>query len=333
MGGFPKLTTRFFLLFLILFSFPLLIHAENSLTLYIIPPPKKISWESPSAAVWSAFFSDIKSNYHSIGHVTPHLKCDAWNGLPAVNELTGATSVDSIEKDMLTKQGTGMGILFYDFLGRLQTYDEIWKDLQKGKEMENRLSTVRFLVNPSACHRMKEYLDGYREQRLGEHYGLYLRPRNREGAGCTAYAASYLDVAGILTPEIKKAWSKTVLIQESLIGRPVTDRFVDINTLLFGAEAKRWAKESEKHRKLFFYDTQFMMTWLKKIWDLGPSHFPKGYSKDEYNYKLWHQKIFVTIPAPGTETGTEDVYVSNGVMSLLVDFRNAATPTEPIWID
>lgn len=308
-------------------------YAENSLTLYIIPPPREISWKSPSSAMWDAFGTAIKSTYHSIGHVTAHVKCDEWNGRPPVNELTGATSDEDNERDMIFNQGSGMGILFYDFKGHLESYSDIWKDLHIGKEMENRLSTLRFLVNPESCHRMKQYIDEYREQRLGEHYGLYLRPRHREGAGCTAFASSVAEVGGVLTPEIKKAWSTTVLVPEKFIGRPVTNREVPAKTIMFSNEAKRWAYPSEAHRSLFFYDTQFMWAWLKKIWDKGPNNFPKGYSKDAYNYKLWHQKIFVTIPAPGTDSGFEDVYVSNGVMSLLIDSRNLPTPTESIWID
>ncbi len=261
-------------------------------------------------------------------------QCDEWQGSKSVDELTGATSQDGqSEKDMLFNQGTGLGIMFYDFKGRLEKYSDVWENLMLGRELEKRLVTARFLINPASCHRTKKYLNEYRSKNLGDHYGLYLRPRHQEGAGCTAFASSVLEIAGILNADIKSAWSKEVRVQEKYIGHPVADRTVKVNTLLFSSEAKKWATLNEPHRKLFFYDTQFMYSWLKKIWDAGmKGKWPKGYAKDEQNYKQWHQKIWVTIPAPGTIDGWEDVYVSNGVMSIVADMRILPTPTENFWL-
>ena len=70
---------------------------------------------------------------------------------------------------------------------------------------------------------------------------------------------------------------------------------------------------------------------LKPI--LSIKKFPQNYFIDQKNYQKWHKKIWISLRAPGTQEGWQDVYVSNGVMSLLIDGRSVATPEESIWID
>ena len=80
--------------------------AENSLSLYVITPPRKISWKSPSSLTWTAFKSAVKSDFHSIGHAMVHLQCDATPVTSAVDEQTGATSLENPDdKDLLFKNG------------------------------------------------------------------------------------------------------------------------------------------------------------------------------------------------------------------------------------
>ncbi|MEI7441163.1 MAG: hypothetical protein WCK43_05960, partial [bacterium] len=76
--------------------------AENSITLFIIKPPREISWKSPSTITWTAFKSRVSSDFHSIGHTMIHLQCDATPSSTPVNEVTGATDIEhSMDKDLL----------------------------------------------------------------------------------------------------------------------------------------------------------------------------------------------------------------------------------------
>jgi hypothetical protein len=307
--------------------------AENSLSLYVITPPRKISWKSPSSLTWTAFKSAVKSDFHSIGHAMIHLQCDTTSTTPAVNEQTGATSLENPDdKDLLFKNGIGMGLLFYDFPGELNSYKYVSRQLEIASEMQNRLSTFKSLINESTCQRLSIYLKEYKEKRLDTHYGLSLKPRSTEGAGCTAFAASFFELAGLLSPEIKKSWSLSLNVQEKLIGDPILDQHVPLNDILFGEEGTAWAKGNEASRSLIVYDTQFFDQWIRKIWNMGSKKFPTGYSIDRTNYKQWHKKIWIEIQAPGTPNGWEEAYVSNGVVSLQFDARSIPTPQDNIWV-
>ena len=310
------------------------VKAENSLSLYVITPPREISWKSPSSLTWSAFKNAVKSDFHSIGHAMIHLQCDPTQNSAAVNEQTGATSIEnSDDKDLLFQNGIGMGLLFYDFPGELNSYKYVSRQLEIASEMLNRLSTFKALINESSCQKLATYLKEYKEKKLDSHYGLSLNPRKAEGAGCTAFAASFFELAGLLNPDIKKSWSLHLNVQEKLIGDPISDQHVPLNNILFGEEGSAWATKNEASRPLTVYDTQLFDHWIRKIWNMGSEKFPIGYSIDRVNYKKWHKKIWGEIQAPGTPNGWEEVYISNGVVSLQFDARLVPTPEENIWLN
>jgi hypothetical protein len=324
---------KLFYLFYIFLFCEKLIYAENSITLFIIKPPREISWESPRSITWTAFKSRVNSDFHSIGHTMIQLQCDKTKESAEINEVTGMTDIDhSLDKELLFEKGIGMGVFFYDYPGTLNSEKFVWREVFQSSEMYERLATLKALLNPKSCHRLAQYLKEYKEFDVYKHFGLSLSPRKKEGAGCTSFAASFFEVAGLLSSEIKKAWTLDVHVQESLIGRPLIDQFIESTQLLYGSKAKSWAKENEKNWPILVYDTQFLYRWIKKIWQKGKKSFPENYFVDETNFQKWHKKIWISIRAPGTTEGWEDVYVSNGVMSLLIDGRNTLTPEENIWV-
>ena len=308
--------------------------AENSITLLIIKPPREISWESPRSITWTAFKSRVKSDFHSIGHAMVQIQCDPTQENEAVNEVTGVTDVvHSMDKDLLFEEGIGMGVFFFDYPGMLNSEKYVWREVFQASEMYHRLATIKALINVESCKRASRYLKEYKELEIYKHFGLSFNPRKKEGAGCTSFAASFFEVAGILTPEIKNAWSLKVEVQEKLIGRPFNSQFIETSDLLFGSDAKKWADQTEKSRPLLVFDTQFLYSWVKKIWEKGENNFPLDYFIDQKNFRKWNKRIWIEVQAPGTPEGWEEVYVSNGFMSLLIDARKTPTPNESIWLN
>lgn len=317
-----------------LVSFSSQLKAENSLTLFVATPPKKLSWKSPSSLLWSTLRSGFKSNFFSIGHAMIHLQCDNTRNLNAVNETTGVTSTEnSDDKDLVIEDGIGMGILFHTFEGELNSPEYVMKRLEMASELQNRLSTFKILVNEKTCQRLATYIKEYKEKRVDSRYGLSLRPRRAEGSGCTAFGASFFEIAGFLTPEIKKAWSVEMNVQESLIGEPSANKKISIDEILFSEKGQSWAKSGEASRHLVVYDTQLFDQWIRKIWNNRSKGLPTGYSVDQKNYKKWHKRIWIEVQAPGTPEGWEEANVSNGVVSLQFDARSIPTPTDNIWIE
>lgn len=305
---------KFFLALAMLFL-SATVYAENSLTLQIIPPKPKLKWKTPRKLLLSTLKATALARGHSIGHVTVHVKCEApgpW--AEPIDFMAGMTMADSSEeRDLLLKKKVGAGIMFHWFKGHHEDTEEIKKDIPRYVKQRNRFATVRFQINHETCLRLHQYWQEYSERDIGRYYGLDNKPRHGEGAGCTAYATSYVDVAGLLTPELKSAWSRYYRVPSALIG--TEDRKVSILKYLTSKKARRWATADEPHREIFFYDTQPMWSWMKKIWD-NRDNLPENYSVDVEMQKKYSR-------------GKR----KKKIMALMIDRREASTPNGPIWID
>jgi hypothetical protein len=294
---------------------------EDSITLYIVPPPARLSWDSPKSLARSTVWSSIRSGYHSIGHVTVQTSCRLSTGA-RISFWTGMTASDDnpADKDLLIREKIGLGILFYPFKGRIERPAELYRDIVIASTRINRLFTLRFLVTPEQCDRVHAYYRGYVSSGP-KGYGQSFRPRHLEGAGCTAYAASYLEVAGILTPEIKESWSKSLRVPKGAIG--TSEEPVKLTELLFKKRFSRWAEEHEPHVPLFIYDTQFMFDWSQKLMAEG---LPEGISRDDPLEKSWRRQVRVEGPPH-----EGDIKRSNGFYGLRIDARHIPVATDPIW--
>src|SRR5262249_21617026 len=124
---------------------------------------------------------------------------------------------------------------------------------------------IRFRVSDAACGRMRQYYDEYRARGLDRFYGLHLRPLYGEGAGCSAFGTSFLEVAGILDPELSASWSHVRDVPESLIGDGGKPK-VGLLPLLFSSRAGRWAKPGEPARRIGFWDPDRMFAWIQATW-------------------------------------------------------------------
>jgi hypothetical protein len=84
---------------------------EDSITLYVVTPPARISWDSPKHLARSTVWSSIRSSYHSIGHVTVQTSCRLTTG-EKINFWTGMTASDDNTPDklLLTRDKIGLGI-------------------------------------------------------------------------------------------------------------------------------------------------------------------------------------------------------------------------------
>jgi hypothetical protein len=196
-----------------------------------------------------------------------HLQCEANQNNPAINEVTGMTDVDhSLDKELLFEKGIGMGVFFYKYPGTLNSEKFVWREVFQASEMYQRLATIKAILNLKSCLRLAQYLKEYKEFGIYKNFGLSLNPRKREGAGCTSFAASFFDVAGLLSLEIKSAWTLFLKVPEKLIGSPLTNQYIKSTRLLYGRESKHWATDHEKSWSLLVYDTQFLYSWIEKIW-------------------------------------------------------------------
>jgi hypothetical protein len=240
---------------LLLISGHTLASSSEYLTLYFIPSPKGMDWSSPANLAWSALKNKLTFERRFMGHVYVEFQCNDKR------ELTGMVGKKFDYLNQLLLENRGLGILYHSFAGRLESQEmldqELSEHLQAGK-----VNFITFKLNPSQCSRISTYLEEYRKHNVGRYYGLANRPLHGEGAGCSAFGASFLDVSGIMNKEFQEAWSNSVNIPMEYAGPPLQDKGVNLIKLMLGASS--WAKDTEEHKKLTFWDPDLMHRWVKE---------------------------------------------------------------------
>lgn len=278
---------------------------SDTLTLHFYPSPHGINWETPQKLAFSTLVNLItkkdKGYKRAIGHAAIELNCAATEDREAVHIYRGSSAAYTDEREeLLTKHRVGMGILFYTMEGRMETRDNLEEKIER-RLTDGRNSYVEYNISPETCQRLHEYTLEYEARGYHDFYGLPNRPRDGEGAGCTAFIVSYLSVAGLLDEEYYEAWSKNIRVPMSLIGGKFNDRRVSILKMLL--TNRKWAKENERHMPVFFWDPDEMHRWVKT------THKNKG---------LYGNLQFEPL----------EYKASKG---LGIDVRHVPTPTDPFF--
>lgn len=228
--------------------------AERDLTLYFIPSPHGMDWSTPGSVAKSAAKNKFSFKSRFIGHVWAEVRCNDEH------VLTGMVGSRFDYFNQLLIQNKGMGILFHSFEGRMEDKSAIMSEMPELIEA-GRINYARFILSESNCKRLVTYAREYEKNNIGRYYGLANRPRYGEGAGCSAFGASFMDVAGILDLDILGQWSKTVNVPLELSGPPVREEGVSLFKVLTSANG--WAKASEPSKKIFFFDPDSMYKWTQ----------------------------------------------------------------------
>lgn len=279
---------------------------SGMLTIYAIPSPRGINWRTPKSLTWTTLSNQTADDTHKIGHANVHVKCERAQGDYEDFEFLSGMTTDGTDPsvDLIRRDGFGLGILFTTLPGRLESEEEITRDLNR-RFTNGRLSYIQFKINSDTCGRLAKYADDYRRYSFDQFYGLANRPRSGEGAGCTAFAASFLDLAGLHTSKLRKGWAKTRLVPEHLVGGPQTGDRVPVLRLLRPLRQSRWAHEKEPHFKIDFFDPDALHESIVKAWD----------SKQDP----------VGLQAVGKRSRIK------AAKGFLFDASSVATPTDPIW--
>jgi hypothetical protein len=260
-----------------------------------------MDWSTPTALAWSAVKGELaRSPYsvkHSIGHVNVEVDCGERK------ILTGMTNSEiGADTRALLKEKIGLGVLFRDFAGKLESSDEVQAQLPE-RLRGGAMSHLHVMISDATCGRLMRFYDEFKDQGGDRHYGLPNRPRVvGEGAGCTAFGTAFLELGGLLLPEMHERWSKTIRVPVDLIGggeAGVPKRRVSVLRLLFSFWRK-WATEDQQHRSLHFWDPDAMHLWVKEVFQSNRNDFGR-------------------------------ISMDNTV-GLTWDARSVATPQEPIWL-
>ncbi len=239
----------------------------DTLTLFFFPSPFGIDWSSPRAMTTSSIINTLSRKPRSIGHVSIEIcQYEGDSDKPIRRIHTGMTQLHKSEHlPLIAQKGIGLGLLFFALKGTLEEAPALDEEIDRRTRVGS-LTFLKFEISRSASDRALKYAEEYREMDCQSQYGLHCRPLHGEGAGCSAFAASFLEVTGLMRPEFRANWTRLIRVQESLIGRPIKDRYVSFAQLLFGRTSRRWAEMNEPHREIFFWDPDLMYRWVLKVW-------------------------------------------------------------------
>lgn len=245
--------------FLLFFSFQASA-GVNYLRLYFMPSsPVRIEWDNPKNLVDSTIAAGFTNRNHPISHTTIELSCPSIG----VHYHAGAVSADkNASMKLLFEDKIGLSIMAGAWPGRLESQQEIIDSLNYRGIRNGMLSAVTFTISNSTCARLNSYYREMESRSGSRFYGFAARPRRHEGAGCSAFVASFLDVAGILTLEIRKAWTTQVKVPLSLMTILGTGAPSTVQELMAHPDALKWSDPSAPHMAITVYDPDRMHDWV-----------------------------------------------------------------------
>jgi hypothetical protein len=275
----------------------------QELTLYSMCPPRSMNWSSPRSLLFATAGNKLTFQHmkhkHSIGHVFIELK----NGEERM--LTGSVPTgdsNARNKQMLFKEGAGLGILFADMPGCLEPSEGLLSELPDRYE-SGRVAFVVFKISQATYDRLKAFIKEYKERGYDQIYNGLNEPRRGLGAGCGTFGMACLEIAGLLHPTWQKIWYRHIDIAERLIGGKLGGgKKVAITSVLL---AGRWNRDEEPVRRLDLCDPDLVYKWINGVYDQQ-------------------------VDNPQRQIG---VVKRGKAKGLVYDCRHVKTPTEPIFQD
>ncbi len=260
--------------------------SDFELTLYFYPSPYGINWSNPRRLTRSTVLNQFSLDGHSIGHVHIELTAPAGNGTSPTCLVTGMIQRSrSEERALLFLRNIGLGILFHDFQGAIEETEKAAAEIER-RCRKGTASFLKFLISARAHARALTYVREFTERGDCAHYGLPNRPLHGEGGGCTAFGASFLEIAGLMEEEFLRDWTQRIRVPQALLGGAYADpeffgehsprtpkdknfaraAGVSLVRLLLPFGDSRWARENEPHREVFFWDPDRMHGWVQRVW-------------------------------------------------------------------
>lgn len=289
--------------------------------LYFIPTaPVRLKWGSPRQLLLSTVQASLFNKSHPIGHVAIEVQ---YRGLdtPEFHAFTGASSAQGGEsRTLLLKDDLAFSILERAWPGMMETEDDLKVSIHERTAKKHRLAVATFLISDETAKRLLDYHKALRADLNPRWYGFGARPRRSEGSGCSAFGASFLEVAGLLTPALQAQFSQTVRVPLVLMaGYNGTPR-ISLARAVAHRAAGAWARADEPHMLLEFFDPDRMFAWAMA------KHAAPGVSE---GYDVQPDAELPKILDRRYNLG--GLAVKN-VKAVTIDAREVATPTGPLLL-
>lgn len=256
----------------------------STLTLYAIPAPSStlnpsgLTWDSPGNLTRQVLFNEAGASLfdvtHTIGHAGVRVDCAATETRPAERFVGGMTNAnDGDLRALILDEQVGLGVMFDDVPGKVESEASLQATLDD-REKNGRMAFVRFGIASDVCHALLDYERAYEQLGIGQRYGLAARPLHKEGAGCSAFAMSFLELANLIEPRFRESWSFQVRVPmwtQPVVGSPEPlvggrrNPGVKVPVSRIATLTRGWASPDEDGIDLFGWDPTRMFTWIDAV--------------------------------------------------------------------
>jgi hypothetical protein len=236
--------------------------SDHELTLFAIPAPRLIglSWKRPGGLARRTLINNGLGLSRSLGHAAVRVQCAATATQPADHFQGSVVDTGDDFRKMVLDEKAGLGVLLRTVPGALEKEEELQPTLDE-RYGNGRLSFIRYKISPDTCHALLGYAREFERQKVASQYG-FVRPLNREGAGCSAFSMAFLELARLDEAALRSEWSFDVRIPLSLVGgRDNPSNKVTVFELF--TTFRSWASEDEPHRRLVGWDPTKMFTSIR----------------------------------------------------------------------
>jgi len=247
----------------------------NQLTLFAIPSPRpaELSWKKPGKLVRRVLFNELGKmtglGFHrSLGHAGVRVECESPYVTRTGDSTTffqgSMTNLDSSQfNDLLMKDKIGLGMLFDNVDGQIESPEVLEETLQK-RYKNGRVSFLRIGISADTCTDLLAYAEAYRDANVQRNYGLAARPLYREGAGCSAFSMAFLELGNLVEDRYVDEWSFSVRAPKKLVGGTQNpDNRVGLWKLFW--VTRGWAGPDEDGYDVFGWDPTLMFHSIRAM--------------------------------------------------------------------
>ena len=299
--------------------------SANILRLNAYKSPIPINWKNPKKLSRITAINTLIAGKQEFGHTLGHVSISVMCEKQGIEFHTGMERTDLTEsKDLVFNKGSGLGTLVHNFKGNIENDEKVTSSVNYSVDKKNGrdLNFIEFLISDKACLRAYEYYKAFKESKTWLNYGMTNDPRSCEGAGCTAYGKSYLEIVGFNDESILKPWRGQVELPRNIIGPHSTklykqdhsegadliDTGVKVNIIkLVNPLGKRvrWHHERDREKavSIMYYSPDYMHKWVKQ--EFRKDNYTKRYFKKGSRSKV------ITIDITNIETPTEPFFKRN----------------------
>jgi len=305
---------------LLLFSPTFAAAAETygELTLYVMPAyPVRMDWDSPRGLLYSTLKAAIFNGELTLGHLSVEVSCGLTErgGGPVKKDPSNYLLSSSVpgpndpSVELLLERKIGFSLQESSWAGAVETPKQVYGSFKIVNGKPKRFSAVKFMIPESSCKRLTTYFREYSAMAPNLSYGNSPRPRRKEGSGCTSFAVSFLELAGIMTPEMRKDWGVTVRVPLSLMAGYQGLKEISVWDIIRSSDSRDWARVNEPHMNLETFEPRLMHEWVSAL-----------------------AKSPQALRAIGGEMDTALNHGLRGIPAIRIDRRNVPTPKEPIFL-